>query len=468
MRVTFSLCCLLGLVLTGPLRADEPRKLNVVLIVADDLNNDLGCYGNTVVKTPNIDKLAARGVRFDRAYCQYPVCNPSRTSFLSGRRPDATGVVDNVTPTRAVLKDWVMLPQHFRQQGYTTLKVGKIYHTGDKFEDPASWDEDVIETKFAKSPPEAQIVRRPGVGGMVLRAKDEDTADGLVARQSAERLEKASRADKPFFLAVGFRRPHSPYIAPEKYFDLYAPKDIPPLKEPAEHLKDIPPLALTYKAGAKRLPDDKRAETVAAYFASVSFLDAQVGVVLDALDRLKLWDSTVVVLMSDHGYHLGEHGGLHHKMTLFEECARVPLVVAAPGRKANVGCARLVELVDLYPSLTELCGLKTPTGLEGTSLAPLLADPGRAWKRAAFTVVSRDGDKQATEKLDPAKLGRSVRTEQYRYTEWPDGGVELYDHRADSREFKNLARDPGQAKTVAEMKQLLKDGWKGALPQGKP
>jgi iduronate 2-sulfatase len=456
--------------------AEQVQKLNVLLIVSDDLNNDLACYGNQVVKSPQIDRLARRGVRFDRAYCQYPVCNPSRTSFLSGRRPGTTGVVDNLTPTRANLKDATFLPQHFRQQGYTTVKVGKIYHTGDPFEDPISWDSDTRETSDAKRPPSNQIASRtpfPGSDtnrefqGIVLDAADEDTYDGMVARKSVEFMEKAVRGDKPFFLAVGFRRPHTPYIAPKKYFELYPPQRLAVPAEPADHLRNIPAIAFTYQPGAERPGPDEARRGRAAYYASLSFMDAQVGVLLDALDRLKFWDNTVVVFMSDHGYHVGEHGGLWHKMTLFEESARVPLIVAAPGRKSNASCPRLVELVDVYPTLAELCGLSAPKGVEGTSFVPLLENPDQVWKKAAFTEVSRAGALVATQKLDPTKMSHSVRTERWRYTEWHTGDAELYDHDGDPKEYRNLAREPKYAGVVAEMKKMLKDGWKAVVPPAK-
>ena len=370
----------------------------MLLIVSDDLNNDLGCYGNAVVKSPQIDRLARRGVRFDRAYCQYPLCNPSRSSFLSGRRPGTTGITNNGTPTRTYLKDAVFLPQYFRQQQYTTVKVGKIYHTGDGFEDPISWDSDTRETKDAKSPPRDQIVETFPEGdtnrefqAIVLDAADPDTYDGTVARKSVEFMEQAARGDKPFFLAVGFRRPHLPYAAPKKYFELYPPERLALPTEPSDHIKDIPAAALTYEPGSKRPGPDAARRGRSAYYASLSFMDAQVGVLLDALDRLKLWDKTVVVFMSDHGYHLGEHGGLWHKRSLFEESARVPLIVAAPGKESNASLPRLVELVDVYPTLAELCGLPAPASLEGTSFVPLLDNPDQAWKKAAFTEVNRGG-----------------------------------------------------------------------------
>jgi uncharacterized sulfatase len=449
--------------------AAETKPLNILHIVADDLNCDLGCYGNALASSPNIDRLAARGLRFDHAYCNYPVCNPSRTSFLSGKRADTTGIVDNVTPTRTVLGATVMLPQFFRQHGWLAQKVGKIFHTGDEFEDPPSWDLDVRETKEAKHPLEAQVVRQDKFGGVVLNSDDADTWDGKVARKSVELLEKAAREGKPFYLAAGFRRPHTPYIAPQKYFDLHPQADMKWPVEPVEHLAQIPRLALTYPVGKPGLKEKDCAEVMSAYYASVSFMDAQVGVLMEAMDRLKLWDNTIVIFQSDHGYHLGDHGGLWHKMTLFENGVRVPLIVVAPGTKAAV-CSRLVELVDLYPTLADLCDLKPPGDLEGTSFKPLLADPQREWKRAAFAVVSRPTDGVVKkggneEKLDPHYLGRTVRTDRWRYTEWPDGTSQLYDENADPHEYVNLATDPAHAATCAELKATLQAGWAKATPR---
>jgi uncharacterized sulfatase len=451
-----------------PCRAADPPggRLNVLHIIADDLNVDLGCYGHEFVKSPNIDRLASRGVRFDRAYCNYPVCNPSRTSLLSGKRPDTTGIVDNATPTRTYLKDAVMLPQLFRQHGWLTQKVGKIFHTGADFEDPRSWDLDVRETSESKQPPEAQVIRERKGPGVVLSADDADTWDGKVARRSVGLLEEAARLGKPFYLAVGFRRPHSPYIAPVKYFEMYPPAVMKWPAEPSEHVANIPPIALTYPPGEPALPESRRAGVMSAYFASISFMDAQVGLLLDALDRLKLWDSTVVVFHGDHGYHLGEHGGLHHKMTLFEKGVRVPLIVAAPGKNRGAVSKGIVELVDLYPTLAELCGLTPPADIEGLSLRPLLDNPKRPWKKAALAVVGRSKAPSGgnDSKLDIGYLGRTVRTERWRYTEWPDGSAELYDYETDPNEYSNLAGLPRYDATRSELKALLRAGWKGALP----
>jgi uncharacterized sulfatase len=430
------------------------ERANVLLIAVDDMNNDLACYGHKLVQSPAIDKLAARGVRFDRAYCQYPVCNPSRVSMLSGLRPDTTRIMDLQTPPRTYLHDVVFLPQYFRQHGYHTAHIGKIFHTGPEFEDPPSWDVEVRET--GKHPPEAAIARsqkldRPvkyGIEWDVLNSPDAETADGVVARQAVGMLKRLAADPKPFFLAVGFRRPHQPYAAPARYFELYPPQSIPLLDEPPEHLKRIPALAFTYPAGTPNLPPRQRQQVVAAYYACISFVDAQIAQVTQALDELDLSRKTIVVFYSDHGYHLGEHGGMWHKMSLFEQSARVPLVVAAPGARGNGrACERLVELVDIYPTLVDLCGLPPPEGLPGRSLRPLLEDPSAGWKEAAFTQVRRG-----------ETMGRSVRTARWRYTEWDEGrqGAELYDHDADPHEYENLAGDQKTAEVQSELQQLLR------------
>jgi len=445
------------------LAADPAPRWNVLHLVSDDLRNALGCYGNPVVRTPHLDRLAARALRFDRAYCNYPVCNPSRASFLSGLRPETTGVVNNVTPTRARLQDHVFLPELFRQHGYRTIKVGKIYHTGEKGEDPRSWDTDIRETEDAKSPPAHQVLRRAGPDGYVLRANDEDTWEGFVARRAAALLEETVRAGKPFYVAAGFRMPHRPYIAPEKYHALYRPEELSPRPGPAGHTASIPDLALSYRLDAKKFPDERPGETIAAYYAAISYMDAQVGVLLDTLDRLNLWESTIVVFHSDHGYHLGEHGGLWHKMCLFEETVRIPLLVAAPGRRPGATLG-LVEAVDLYPTLAELCRLPAPATLEGTSFAPLLADPVRPWKRAVFAIVTRDGRTIGNNTGNLDSIGRTVYDGRWRYTVWPDGAKQLNDHHHDPLEYENLAGRPEASAPLARMEALLTAGWRGALP----
>ncbi|MDQ3687889.1 MAG: sulfatase-like hydrolase/transferase, partial [Acidobacteriota bacterium] len=281
---------------------------------------------------------------------------------------------------------------------------------------------------------------------------DEDEQDGRVARRVAGLLRE--NKDKPFFIAAGLHKPHLPWVAPKKYFEMYPPSAIQLPKESPEDLKNKPAEALRYNRHDENLTEEGKRQAVAAYYASVSFMDAQVGVLLDAMDELKLWDSTVVVFFGDHGFHLGEHGGLWRKLTLFEESARAPLIVHAPDKGEGKTSNRLVEFVDFYPTLTELCGLPAPPGMEGTSFVPLLTDQTRPWKKAVFIQVPR---------------GRNVRTETHSYTEWDEGrAVELYDHRFDPREYRNLADDPRHTGVRQEMQELLRGGWQAVVPVARP
>lgn len=442
------------------------KQLNVLLIVTDDMNNDLGCYGNSVVQSPHIDRLAELGTRFDRAYCQVPLCNPSRVSFLSGLRPDKTQVFTLKHPTRSHLGDWVMLPEYFRKSGYFTAQVGKIYHTKDGFEDPQSWDSEMRE--FGKRPPLDQIIKTDDPDGpgehtndwSWLKTADENTPDGIMARKAVEIMEQRDGEEKPFFIGVGFRRPHAPFAVPKAYFDLYPPAEMTPRPSaPEGHYDSLPVAAISYPAPAQPLNEQQQKELIAAYYACNSFVDAQVGVLLTALDRLELWNDTIVVFVSDHGYHLGEHGGMWHKLTLFEESARVPLIIFAPGAKAaGQPCGQLVEMIDLYPTLAALSGLAIPDGLDGVNLQPVLDDPSQPVKDAAYSTIARADDPHANHAKVMNFLGQSVRTDQWRYTEWDEGrkGVELYDHENDPQEWNNLAEKAEHADTVAQLGRLLR------------
>jgi iduronate 2-sulfatase len=437
---------------------------NVLLIVSDDLNTRLGCYGDPLVKTPNIDRLAARGVRFDRAHCQYPVCNPSRSSFLSGLRPDTTGVMRNKTATRENLPDAVMLPQFFREHGWRSYASGKVFHTG--VSDAPSWSTEIPEViltptkeqRLAKGGQTPDGARKAFQWIKVNLSADE-LPDHQVALDVVKMMQESQAAAQPFFAAAGFRLPHLPYIAPAAYFDLYPVKSMPLPDEPRKHTAKMPPLSLMYDPQSTPNSHQDMREAMAAYFACISAMDAQVGVLLDAMDRLKLWESTIVVFMSDHGYHLGEHDGMWHKGSVMEESARAPLIVAAPGGQRGAVSPRLVEYVDVYPTLADFCGLPLSPELEGTSFVPLLKEPQREWKQAAFTQVLMPADPKDV-------MGRALRTERWRYIEWDEGqhGTQLYDHETDPHEYVNLAEERSHAETVRTLSAMLKAGWKQALP----
>ncbi|MBM3875708.1 MAG: sulfatase [Verrucomicrobia bacterium] len=459
----------------APRTAAAPPKPNVLWIVADDLNTRLGCYGDALAHSPNIDALARRGVKFDRAYCQYPLCNPSRASFMTGLRPDTTRVLENVTHFRKAVPDAQSVGQTFQHAGYRVTRVGKLYHYGvpaqigtDGFDDAPSWQR-TINPKGRDKDEEADLINfTPKIGlGAALAWREtqgngEDHTDGLIATEVIKLLDQhAAQPDKPFFIGCGFFRPHVPVLASANYFALHAPGKVQLPREPKDHLAGIPPAALLVKPPSYGVPEEQLLVFLRAYYASVSLMDAQVGRVLAALDRLKLRDHTIVVFHSDHGWLLGEHGGQWQKRSLFEESARVPLILAAPGAKATGrACGRTVELVDLHPTVADLCRLPAPAKLEGRSLRPLLYDVNAPWDKPAFTQVTRNAETSLTVTVDPAKktfMGRSVRTERWRYTEWDEGreGAELYDHAADPREWNNLAKDPKHAKTTEQMKKLL-------------
>jgi iduronate 2-sulfatase len=412
-------------------RAPRAKRPNVLLIVADDLSYRIGLYG-FAARTPSLERLAARGRRFDRAYCQYPLCSPSRTSFLTGWRPEHTKVWGNLRPPRAFLEGAVPLQEHFQTNGYFTARVGKVYHS--RFEEEFRWD--LVVDTYDAVPEEAPVVWGPSP------RRDEEEPDGRAARRAAEIL--AGKRDRPFFLAVGFLKPHDPWVVPEAYFRMYPPESVTlPREDPGAASLFEPRRGVSLN-----LPREKWKEALAAYYASVTFVDAQLGVILDAMDREGRWDDTVVVLLSDNGLHVGEHG-IFGKMTLFEESARVPLVIAAPGlKRPGTPTGRIAELLDVYPTLVELARLPKVNGLEGTSLVPLLEDPERSVKASAHTMRKVGATRKG-------QLGRSVRSERWRYTEWPDETVELYDHDRDPDELDNRAGDPAAARALAEMRAML-------------
>jgi uncharacterized sulfatase len=471
------LAALLGCLASLASAAPVP-KLNVLFIAVDDLNTHLGCYGNTIVRSPNIDRLARRAVRFERAYTQFPLCSPSRVSLMTGLRPDQTGIFELQTDFRKkTLPDVITMPQLFRQHGYFVARVGKIYHYGvpgqigtPGLDDPLSWDlainprgrdrdeEDKVTniTRGTNARP-ANAARRgtnaPPLGAALAwfasAGCDEEFTDAKVAAEAIRLLDE--HHGEPFFIGCGFYRPHVPWIVPKKWFDLYPLEKITVPKMPPGDRADKPPDAFWVKTPNYGRTEEECRQAKRAYYASISYMDAQLGKVLDTLDRLKLWDNTIVVLWGDHGWHLGEHGNWQ-KQSLFEESARVPLLVAVPGAKAaGKASPRIIETLDLYPTIIDYASLPAPHPLPGASLRPLLHKPSAKWDRPAYTQVRRGNTNHFF-------FGRSVRTERWRYTEWDDGrkGAELYDEKKDPEEHKNLTSEPKHSAVVEELRKLLR------------
>ena len=445
--------CLLALSI---LQSPAAERLNVLFIMSDDLRPELGCYGNEQVRTPNIDALAKAGVRFERAFVQYPLCNPSRASLLTGRYPTRTGVLDNTTWWGALHPDWVSLPGWFKKNGYAALRCGKIFHGG--IDDTAAWDEGGEQRKFegaTNTKHKGQVASnsdRIVVLDEAGEAKHGDTKTRIAAIDYLERYR-----DKPFFLACGFTKPHSPPTAPKRFFDLYDPAKIPLppdfLPHPATPA-GFPALSVPLKNSdlfiGRDASEAEAREVKRAYHASLTWVDDNVGQVLAALDRLKLREKTIIVFWGDHGYHLGEKGKWSKHNSLFDIGTRVPLIIAAPDAKGNgAACPRVVETVDIYPTLAELCSLPKQDGLQGDSLVPLLHAPQSTWDKPAFSVT----------KLAGSTIGKAVRTDRWRYAEWGEGGKEgamLINVQNDPHELKNVADDPANAAVVSEMKALLK------------
>lgn len=449
------------------------EKPNVLFIAVDDLGNVLGSASQPVVLTPNLERLSARGIRFERAYNQIPLCNPSRASVLAGLRPDQTQVFDLNRHFREAKPDVVTLPQLFRQSGWAVHRVGKIYHYdvpkgigSDGLDDQLSWDSvsnpkgrDVTDEALITNPtPEKPI--SAALSWLAAEGSDEEQTDGMIATEAVRLLEQ--NRDRPFFLGVGFFRPHTPYVAPKKYFDLYPLDSIALPETPAEDRADIPAAAFAHNNSTPHYGLDELTcrKALQAYCACVSFVDAQIGRVIDALERLELADKTIIVFWSDHGYHLGEHQGIWQKRTLFEESSRAPLIIVGPSASGNgKPCNRIVEFVDIYPTLCDLAGLPLPPHLAGRSLKPLLEDPTLTWPHPAVTQILRPGN-------DQPLMGRSIRTERWRYTEWDEGraGTELYDHDSDPHEFKNVATSPEAPAVIEELRKGFQGTASGTVP----
>jgi len=450
----------------APLLARAPQRYNVLFIAADDLNTALGCYGHPLVKSPNIDRLAARGTLFERAYCQFPLCGPSRASLLTGLRPATTQVLANNVDFRNFHPDAVTLPQLFKNNGWFSAREGKMFHMNvptevgsPKYQDEPSWNYSVSPPGLElKTPGTGRKLNPPGVSfGMqwIAAATATGQADTNAADHALALLEK--HRSQPFFLGLGFIRPHLPIVAPSKFFDLYPLDSIPLPENPPDDLDDIPAASKAVRPhlwNNMQMDPPRIKEALRGYWASTSFMDDQLGRVLDGLDRMGLAANTIIVFWGDHGWHLGEHTRWQ-KMSLMEESARVPLIISAPGRKGRGRRSRsLVEFVDVYPTVAGLCGLKPPSALEGVSLAGLLDNPSRQVKKAAFTELRYENI-----------VGRSVRTARYRYIRWEGmgGGEELYDHDRDPREFTNLAVRSEHRAALDAHRRILDAGWRAAL-----
>ena len=430
----------------------KPR--NVLFIIVEDLKNIMGCYGNPLVKTPHLDRLAQKGVIFDRAYCQYPVCNPSRSSFLTGLRPDTTQILDNVETWHTHVKNHSTLPKLFKDNGYHTVGLGKIFHGGGKHDDPQAWD---INLDFGQTELGKRGEGRNMTGGKIewcnwlaAEGADEDQPDGQIAVKAVEILKEPH--PKPFFMTVGFHKPHDPFHAPQKYFDLYPLDELmPPVVPDNRTPKEDYMIGSGWHNDMKEFTLRDQREFLRSYYACTSFTDAQIGRVMDELDRQDLWKNTVVIFVGDHGYNLGEYDWWN-KAVLMEDSARVPMIAVVDGEtQANRRCDQFVEMVDLYPTFAELCGLTPPKNLEGISFRALLSEPDQQWKKAAYTQVQR-GD----------IAGKSVRTKRWRYNEWTRNdrvlARELFDHASDPHEYRNLAEMEDFNDICRALSRLLKTG----------
>jgi iduronate 2-sulfatase len=449
--------------------AKTGKKMNVLFIAVDDMRPLLGCYGDPVVKSPNIDRIAKNGMVFTRAYCQQAVSNPTRASLLTGLRPDETRVFDNAIHFRKNIPEVITLPQNFKNNGYYCLSFGKIFH----FIDSLSWSEPSWHPNRPPflTPEGQELVRKNGrkeFTGIPYEAPDvEDNAlkDGQTADKVIEALQRIK--DRTFFLAAGFLKPHLPLVAPKKYWDLYDPKQFKLADNP--FLPDGTP---KYSIGEYEeirsyllqspgwpITDEEAIKLIHGYNACISYTDAQIGRVIDELERLKLLENTVIILWGDHGWHLGEHGHWA-KATNFEVATRSPLIISVPGQpKKGLSTNALVEFVDIYPSLCDICDIPVGDGLAGVSFKPLLQKPGLKWKEAAFSQFPRAIPGYGN------GMGHSIRTDRYRLTEWTVPGTsfceyELYDHNNDPKENRNLAKSSEYSDLVKQLSAQLHAGSK--------
>ena len=429
---------------------EQKKDKNVLFIIVDDLKTTLGTYGHPIVKSPNIDKLAKSGVQFNNAYCNFAVCGPSRGSFLTGLRPETINILDNVTPLQSVLGDKITLPNLFKKNGFETMGIGKTFHDKtEEHEDMKAWD---AYYKFETTELGQQGEQRNLTNGefpwcywQAAEGTDDDQQDGQVAKKAVELIK--TKRDKPFFLAVGLHKPHDAYIAPKKYFDMYPLEDCTPHIVPDGWKPPYPHTLLSWSKIFDKFTDNDKREFLRSYYACTSFMDAQVGRILDALEESGQMDNTLIVLFGDHGYHLGENSWWN-KVTVYEEGTNAPFIMAgnAVGKK-GIKSDAMFEFIDIYPTLAEIMNLKnTPDYLEGKSFASLVEDPELPFRDQVHAVTKRG-----------EILGRMVKNIEWRYIEWDHGnqGSELYNQKEDPLEYNNLAQNTEYADVIVEMKKLL-------------
>ena len=438
LRFVFAIC----LIAPFSLHTHGAEPPNVLLIMADDFREFGGAFTREVVRTPNLDRLRARGTDFERAYVQYPVCNPSRSSMLTGLRAEQTGVTGNDALLRQKMPDVVTMPQLCKDAGWQAHAFGKIFHLGGGRDasKKAQWMDvgrswHTAQAFDATAAGKKMFAGRNVTDGALkwcswgaAAGTDDDQPDGQIAAATVAMIEELG--DKPWFIGCGFMKPHDPFIAPKKYFDLYPPEAIQRWIDPAD-TTPVRPEAVGFGDYGKafgKFTDQEWRELLRAYCAGTTFMDAQLGRVLDVLDQKQLWDKTLVIFVGDHGYHTGERNWWN-KNTLFERSCRAPCIIAAPGMKGGQKSKSLVEFVDLYPTIADFCGLKMPHKAAGVSLRPILMNAAATTKEFAYTLVTRS----------PKLYGQSVRTERWRFTLWSDGQTELYDHESDPEELHNVA-----------------------------
>lgn len=547
MNRSFFLLLLCLAIACGPANDQEQalkQKPNILFIAVDDLRPELGSYGSDIARTPNIDRLAAEGLQFNRAYCQQAICSPSRASLMTGARPETINIIENYTYFRDLHPDIVTLPQHFRNNGYETVYSGKIYHNA-KFSDPEkSWSREPVAIDLPRpnypggyALPENQDIYKKNQAA--IREKYGEGATSHYALGRGPAFEKAdvpdyaygdgyntevaiatmqemiARGDKPFFMGLGFKLPHLDWNAPKKYWDMYDPEEIPmathaTAPEDGAAMGLHASFELRVRHGIPKsgpIEGDLATTCKHAYLASVSYVDALIGKMISALEEAGVRENTIIILWSDHGYHLGDMG-VWAKATNYEIATRVPLIIWTPdmptenrGKKSDA----LVELVDMYPTLSELAGLELPDHLEGQSFTPLLEDPDRSWKTAAFSqypnpalrewaanpltqsmretyfgplieaveerIIAQQGEKWDREMFENDLMGYAMRTDQYRIVVWkdrtkPDAAplfIELYDHKVDPHESKNIAAD--EPALTQQLMEQFNQGWEGNLAQ---